>query len=580
MIAMLAVVLLNAGETSIARVPSVEVGSVGLLRFGVDGSVGSSVHFPEEGVMRRWTRTSVRAGYTFNPAWELFGSVSGATLTGPRQIGAQGDTRLGLKWRPGGAGGWFAFDGELLLPAGVDGSFPVKDATSLTLRALAGLPLGSMMGAAWRIDSFLGVDMDRTRHILGELPATPVELFGLGIQRGGSVVGGVAVSGTQGPWMPFAEWTGAFPVLEPTEDSPRLMVSRATAGVRWNLARGVAADAAFDLGLGASAVNDLFRTAPPWDARVGLSIAVDPVRSLGEAQAPATPVVKTVYVEKPAAPVKPLEPQVSSTFGTLEGHVVSTDGTPVRGAIVQIGATRLVTGDDGAFELSVPAGRTVIAVKHADFDPSTLTHEVPAGARTRVDAKIQAKAATGRLLVRVSGTNRRVLLKAEGAEEIPASLKPEEASNVDGLSPGIWRLTFTAEGMLARTRMVEVKAQSMLPVEIALVQRPHASALAEDGLTPAKPLVFNGAEPDAATSIVLDEVYDAIVRLDAPVALKVVALAALSAQMNEANARAKAVRDALVARGAKAELLTSAAVVDPSRKAAPGTWFIRIDKAQ
>ena len=226
------------------------------------------------------------------------------------------------------------------------------------------------------------------------------------------------------------------------------------------------------------------------------------------------------------------------------------------------------------------AAGSCLAVRHPDFEPATLTHDVPAGVRSRFDAKLQAKAASGRLLVRVSGTNRRVLLKAEGSEEIPASLKADEASNVEGLTPGLWRLTFTAEGMLARTRTVEVKAQSTLPIEVALVPRPNVSALADDGRSPARPIVFSGAEPEASMAIVLDEIYDALVRADSLDPVKVVALAALPAQMNEATARAKAVRDALVARGAKAELLVSAAVVDPSRKAAPGSMFIRIEKAQ
>lgn len=569
----LVAVLAQAGETSVSRVPSVETGPLGLLRVGVDGAVGASATFPEPGVNHRRTQTSVRFGYSPVDGWELFGSVGGSTLTGPRQLSAQGDARLGLKWKPSGPGAWWALDAVFLLPSGLDGGFPVTSATGLTLRALAGHAVGSGAGLDLRVDAVLGVAMDRTRNVLGDLTATPTQLYGLDVQRGGSVVGGVALSGSSGPWMPFVELSSAVPTYAATPDAPRLLATRATAGVRWAFARGASLDAALDLAVGRTAANDLFRTAPPWEGRAGVSIALDPLKSLGEPLPAPPPEIRTVYVEKAAPAPKIIEVPAPARDGVLAGRVFGPDGRGIADVVLEASTGRTITDADGRFELRLPAGRVGLAVKHPAFEPVTLTRDLTAGARTPVDLRLVPRPPVGSILAHVTRPAGSVMVKATGASVVTVTLEDGQDLALDALAPGSWRLVFSGPAVLARARTVEVVARRAVPLEVSLSGRPPVSALdLATGLATRTPLPFDGDAPAVAAAAVLDELADVALAQRTDVSLEVVGVlpAGLKGAKAEVAAarRAEAVKAALVERGVPAERLKTG-LAPPPKKARP-----------
>lgn len=575
MIALLATLIVQAGETSVSRVPSSEVGPAQLLRIGLDGSVSAGRVFPEPGVDHRLTRTTVRAAFTARGGWELFGSISGATFTGARLLSSQGDATLGVKWKPGGRGSWWALDAQMLFPSGLEGGFPVTNATSLTLRAIAGWKLGTWGGLDCRIDAMAGADLDRTRNLLAEgVVLTPLERYGLGIQSGAFAVGGVALSAVKGPWMPFVELSAAVPTIDATDAAPKLTIARATGGVRWAFAQGASLEAALDVGLGDPAMNALFRTAPPWEGRAGLSIAFDPIRSLGPVPPPPAPEVRTVYVDR-VVPAEPVAPAPAET-ARLTGRVLDPSGRPLAGALVEAEGTHFATDGEGRFEAVFAPGRVGLFVKHPDFEPLTNTQELASGARVALELRMKARPAGARLVLKTAPGGGALSLRAKGDRDFTRTFDAGADVILDELTPGRWRLLVWGDEVLADVREVEPAPRQVLTLDWKTRARPEKSALsAADGWSPAAPVAFVRDSLADTAAPLLDEWADALLRSDARV--RFVLLVVKGAAEAENRARARSIVHALVARGVPAAQLFSD-VVGLDRPLEEGEPNVRVER--
>lgn len=67
-----------------------------------------------------------------------------------------------------------------------------------------------------------------------------------------------------------------------------------------------------------------------------------------------------------------------TAFGTVSGVVTDAEGNPVAGATVSAAGEETTTDDDGAYELTVPAGTQEISVSADEFETATTTLDVVA----------------------------------------------------------------------------------------------------------------------------------------------------------------------------------------------------------
>ncbi|HET9838380.1 MAG TPA: carboxypeptidase regulatory-like domain-containing protein [Candidatus Angelobacter sp.] len=77
--------------------------------------------------------------------------------------------------------------------------------------------------------------------------------------------------------------------------------------------------------------------------------------------------------------------QVSSapvTNGTITGNVTNTSGAPVQGASVTSGGNGAITGSDGAYSISAPAGTATVTAALSGYQSASTTVTVTAGAST------------------------------------------------------------------------------------------------------------------------------------------------------------------------------------------------------
>jgi len=77
--------------------------------------------------------------------------------------------------------------------------------------------------------------------------------------------------------------------------------------------------------------------------------------------------------------------QISSavvTTGTITGTVTNTAGAPVQGASVSSGGNGAITGADGAYSLSAPAGTATVTAALSGYQSASTTVTVTAGAST------------------------------------------------------------------------------------------------------------------------------------------------------------------------------------------------------
>jgi hypothetical protein len=517
---LLSSVIALGGETAIADVPSVETGAVGRLRLGLDGTVSTSDTFPEPGVQHRRVTTGFSFAIAPIDGWELFGSIGGSTLSGPHRIAAQGDLRIGAKWRVLGSR-FVALDAVYLLPAGVDGSFPAFAGSSVQTRLIAGRPVAHVGGFDLRIDGAVGYWRDNTSALVGGQELTPAQAYGMGIRSGPSVTAGVALSAHRGAWMPYAELSGAYPLTEPTTAAPRLSDLRATAGLRASLSRGVALDAAAQFGLLEAEANALFLTAPPVTFRAGLAIAFDVAVLLATPERVALD-LPPPEPRRPAPEAQPApqpirsEPPAVVADGLFAGTVRSAGGVPLSGATIETSDGTVLTDDAGRFALRVAPGRISAVVRHPRHLPLTFGHDVAAGETTSLALEINPRDPEGSLVAAFSTGDKPVNVHLEGPGGTLDWTSKDGRLEVEHLSAGLWRLVAKAEGHLMRARFFDVSAWRVTPVELTLPAAPTRSNLERDAQG-GRLALRNGLRLDAAQpsqEALLDELADALLESD------------------------------------------------------------------
>lgn len=115
--------------------------------------------------------------------------------------------------------------------------------------------------------------------------------------------------------------------------------------------------------------------------------------------------------------------QATVQTGSLQGRVRdASEGLPLQGAIIRVEGTNYEarTGQDGTYRLpSLPAGSHEIRVSYVGYDSQTVTVDVTAGARDRLDVELPATVhLEGMVVVGYRGAQSRALSQQRASDNI------------------------------------------------------------------------------------------------------------------------------------------------------------------
>jgi outer membrane protein OmpA-like peptidoglycan-associated protein len=288
------------------------------------------------------------------------------------------------------------------------------DSTSLLLGAISTFDIGAISSVPLRVHLNFGYLLDNSDNLQDygtnyTLESLKFEKFALGINRP-RLQFKIGVDSQLRPWTkigvsPIAELSfdvvtgGAdadfarFLDLDITRDDfDGRATSWLTLGVRVNPLRGLAIDVATDIGL----LSPGYGYGPPvtpWNIILGLSYAYDPK--------PITKVITRTRVRSVAT-----KADTDTGKGQVRGRVIDAKTSmPIEGAVVTFPGkdlTGLSTDPDGGFlSYRFAPGTLMLMVRHPDYDSSRSNAQIEAGAKTKLEVRLQPAAPR---LVKLTGT--------------------------------------------------------------------------------------------------------------------------------------------------------------------------------
>jgi outer membrane protein OmpA-like peptidoglycan-associated protein len=346
-------------------------------------------------------------------------------------------------------------------------------------------------------------------------------------------------------------------------------------------------DTWFETAVGAAdydVVGDSWLVVTP-GVRVGagglrLDVAAD-VGVLGTAGGFA-PQARAVVDGQPVNPAWALRIGVSHSFGggggggglaRLEGCVKDVAG-PVKGAVVAVGVDgqagpRLVAGDDGCFAVPLAPGKATLSVTSADHAPGSAAVVAVAGETARVDVVLTPAPRRARVAGYTTNkddetVNASIVVTDDAGQREPAPTS-QGAFDVQ-VRPGRVIVVARADGYLVQGMELVVRDGERRTASFVMrkVPKKRSAQLTASAIetTARIPFEFKTARLQSVADYLLDEVADVLlsnpaVRLTIDAHTDASEVSEAPAAQSLTDARAEAVKDALVARGVDASRLTA-----------------------
>jgi outer membrane protein OmpA-like peptidoglycan-associated protein/opacity protein-like surface antigen len=472
------------GETGIMRVISAESLPQTGAMFGVDGLYFRDTDLLNTaGDINQRVEGNVNLTYGATDWLELFINESSAaqtiknSSTGRNDIyQSLGDLTGGLKLSflasPGFAIGLDAFSQLLTSPDSLGYQW---NATSFGARLLWTIDLDALENIPFRLNVNIGYKWDHSRYLLqapnytlGQytsvaqmysigIPRSEEE-YALGIYHDDQIIGAADLE-FPGPYVtPFIQYY-TNQIINTGQDSslPHLRYDQSpqyvTPGFRFTPSRGLAIDAAVDIGITkmeslpssitpGTKVN--VRSVPLWDIVIGASYTILP----GE----------TIVIQKVQAPPPPEN-------GKITGVVLDENsGISISGVVIKFEGTDLsniITDNSGTFT-SCPLnpgpvkldffkeGYQPVALEGMIVTGQTITQEIAMKKLTLIGAVAgMVTDTTGRPLAAVITFNNTALP--------PAATDPETGVYFVKMTPGSYEMTVSAQGYVSRTINIQIK---------------------------------------------------------------------------------------------------------------------------
>jgi OOP family OmpA-OmpF porin len=314
---------------------------------------------------------------------------------------------------------------------------------------------------------------------------------------------------------PFVEYHGEFAVGDKDHVFVPLNSNRGdqhwlTIGLRVRPVAGLVLDAGIDLGLGSFGFS-YGTPQPTWNVLLGAAYAYDPGLGSGRTKL----VTKTVTRE------------ISRNEGKLRGFVRdATSRKPVIGAIIRYTtrrATSQLSAEDGSFlSYGFPPGPLSIEVSRDDYETARIDTSVPPNGDTPLEVLLTAKPPQNGLLTgKVSNADgapvRATVRLTNNANGSVIEADPEGAGGFTARLPASdYVMDVTADGYLAKQRVITMVAGQPLSVEVVLRKKPTVThvTLGKSAILIKGTIHFatNAAEIRPDSEQLLDEVADLLVK--------------------------------------------------------------------
>ncbi len=488
------------GETGIIRVISAESLPATGVMLGVDG-----LYFRSTDLLNTATDVNQRlegnVNITYGAAdWiELFlnQSNSAQTITNSKtnrndiyqMIGdLSGGLKLSALVSPGFAIGLDAFS---QLMTGNNQLGYQLGATSFGVRTLWTVDLDASQDIPFRFHVNLGYKWDRSRYLLPApdytigsygsvasmyalgIPRSEEE-YALGIYHDDQVIGAAAMEFPSPYLTPFIQYytnqllnTGKNSSLAHLSynESPQYV----TPGFRFTPAKGLAVDAAVDIGLtklekipvtGTPGKTVDVRSVPLWDVILGVSYTMLPGAM--------------VVIQKIEAP--PLEK------GKMAGVVLDAQsGQPVPDVIVKFpgkDVSDIITGDNGSFTgCPMEAGPVRLEFSKEGYQPSAVYGTVVTGQTTSQEITLKKLILIGALAGTITDTTGKPLaavITFSNTAQPPAATDPRTGFYFVKLAPGSYEVTVAAQGFVSKTINIQIKNMIKTIANFVLEQKQTA----------------------------------------------------------------------------------------------------------
>ncbi len=373
--------------------------------------------------------------------------------------GFVGDPRLWLTGTRalGGAGAsqrWLALRLGVWLP-GHDVPSVDPDAVSLDVAALV-----TVKRAATLFTASAGFRLDRSSNSIDASLLSAADRLGLGLSESDAVLIGASVVRRSGDWELLGEASWDL-----------LVGSAAPSPIESPLRIGVGARRRLDDSVTLEGLVELAASSRP--ELDGTLVAVEPrvAATLGLSWRPRPkPVAVPVIVEVPVKEPEPPPPPPVPTTGAVRGRVVDSDGAPLPGATVRLGARTVVTGDDGDFTLAeIAPGSVDVLVERVGHDPTRRTLTITAGVEAQLDVALSRVKPPSQIrgVIRSfdgKGLSAKVRVEPSGVE---VTAGDDGSFQVD-VPPGSYTVVVTMDGFDTQRRPAKVEDEGVAVLNIEL----------------------------------------------------------------------------------------------------------------
>ncbi|MBU8896562.1 OmpA family protein [Corallococcus sp. M34] len=513
----------STGGVGLLRIAGADLGSPGLLRFGVVGEYSHGSDFPVRDATNSRTSGTFSLAYTPVEYLQAYAAYSASantnSRTSPRLIQALGDVTFGARasrqWLPGL---WAGVDVRLMTFSGVGDASVDKTAWGFAPKLVGTYDLHQLDARLpLRVHANLGLLFDGTQSLAGDAKLNASEEYALGINRYSRLALALGVEAPLPGVTPFLEYSRAQPL---GTGGPLVSPDGRT------LSAGSVAPQVLGLGARLTALKDLSFTAvaefglqrnvglgvtpvPPFNLVVGAAYTVD---VLGHEP---TKVVEQVR-ERKVAPPAPKLAQVSGTVMDAETH------RPVGGVLVAVAGLPPVATDAEAgrfltYELT--PGAVKLLVRKEGYHALTRELILQPGEKSVVELTLEREARPAQVSVSVASKKKPVTATVALQGPKPAQLDLSESASSPTLAElpaGAYVAVVTAPGYLAQTRAVQVAEGAPLTLAFDLEPEPKKKlvSIKDNKLELLQPLHFAEGKalllPD--NDAVLVQVVDALVR--------------------------------------------------------------------
>jgi outer membrane protein OmpA-like peptidoglycan-associated protein len=567
------------GAVGLWRITSAEAGDVGSLRLTLRLGLFQQSNFPTVGTDRLLTG-DLELGYTFYKGMEVYGSYQNSsnsnTVSVPHVVQAEGDVTVGLK--VGGLLGPITLAGDLRfdLKNGLGDDYPTPQSSDIALRILAGYAI-----KGFHADLNFGGIIGRNTLALNPLVngEQAALLFGAGLSGYFQLDTGLMLRYD----IPVVKQYVIAPFFGMDFDIPLgvsaanlsaakasladVTAKRFAVGARFGLGRGGAIDFAVVGGAGTEVLG--WARTEPWMLTLAYSFAFDP----------------NLYNPPPPPPPPP---PPKPTTAALHGSVFdNASGAPVAGAVIApTDSLPVAASVDGSFVTrELKYGHAQLHVEREGYKSADVDVTVAPGAAAvvvKLDALpppapvapvVQQPPAPVVPAAPPMGFITGALLKQDGTGlpavvKITGTLSNEVHTGADGsftvkLPAGPYEIVLIADGFFARAASVTVGTDQATTVILKTSPTPKAPAakLEGDKITLTKPFALDEKRvtPTPAETNALAEVADFLIRNpDKKLVINVHSdqpRGSTGDRIDWTQARADAIRDALVSQGAPLDRL-------------------------